>query len=841
MNTMGSVILAMGSAAILVLAWLLHLTRLKLERLEAERKALRERDRHMVAILENVANALLLVGPDGRIQEVSAGAVRLLGRPAPELRGNSCRTLVHPSDFDAYDDLLRSLITAQGAEVRRELRLVQANGSLRWMEVVATNLLEDPNVEGFLIQAYDVTEYKRVQEALQEREARLWATMNQVPAILWVVDKELRIIHAMGAGLRAPGLTADKGAAASLSDFVGPERVVIQRALAGKSGEVEVRVRARLLRTFVEPFRGQGGEVVGVLGITFDTTELNKTQTALIEEGRLHRLLSDHAGDLIASVDPNGNVTYVSPACEPLLGFSQEEFRRLANQLVHPEDAARLTETMQQALAGEQVRTAYRIRRKDGSYVWFETLARPVRDQEGRPSGLVTSSRDVTEQKRIEEQLLHMAYHDQMTGLPNKAAFEKRLTQALTGHRRQHVVVIQLDVDNFKVINDSLGHQAGDDALMEIGERLRHYQTGGMVARLSGDEFCVLLEGISDADGAIDATERLAAALDSPLHIGGREFQVTFSFGIAMGASRVSTPKELLREADVALHYAKRQGKARYVLYHPSMTANALERLELDADLRRAVREGQLTLFYQPIVALKSRTVVGAEALIRWRHPRRGWVSPGEFIPIAEQSGYIITLGRWVLEQACREAKSWHQRFRKDEPLSVSVNLSAVQVQDPALVDEVAEVLEATGLAPENLTLEITETALMKNPEFTRPILQRLKSLGIKLAMDDFGAGHSSLHYLKQFPIDVLKIDRSFVSGLGLNRVDSALVRTVITLAGVLNMGVTAEGVESPEQVAELMGIGCDKAQGYYYALPVPSEELGPVLAGLSLRAVKGI
>jgi diguanylate cyclase (GGDEF)-like protein len=510
--------------------------------------------------------------------------------------------------------------------------------------------------------------------------------------------------------------------------------------------------------------------------------------------------------------------------------------------LIHPEDAPRLAEAMQQALSGEPVRVAYRIRKRDGSYLWVETNGRPVRDQAGRTTGLVTSSRDVTEQKRVEEQLRHMAYHDPMTGLPNRAAFEQRLTQALeAGDRRQRVLVIYLDVDNFKVINDSLGHQAGDDALMAIGDRLRNYREGTMVARLGGDEFCVLLEGVEDADAAIGATERLAAALDAPLHIGGREFQVTYSFGIAMGTPRTSTPKELLREADVAIHYAKRQGKGRYVLYHPSMTANALERLELDADLRRAVRENQLQLFFQPVVALKSRTVVGAEALLRWRHPRRGWVSPGEFIPIAEQSGYIITLGRWVLENACREAKSWQNRFRPDVPLSVSVNLSAVQVQDPALVDEVAEVLEATGLPPECLTLEITETALMQNPEFTRPILQRLKSLGLKLAMDDFGAGHSSLHYLKQFPIDELKIDRSFVSGLGLNRVDSALVRTVINLATALNMGVTAEGVESPEQVAELIGIGCDRAQGYYYALPVPSEELGSVLAGLSLRSVKGV
>lgn len=838
----GSVLLTVGAIAVLILVWLLHRYRLKTERLESERKALRERDRHMHTILENVANALLLIGPDGRIVEVSSGAVRLLGWPASELRGSACRSLVHPNDLDVYEQLLRHLVATPGLEMKREIRMVQANGSIRWMDVVGVNLVNDPNVGGFLVQAHDVTEHKRAQEALQERETRLWATMNQVPAVLWVADKEMRIIHVMGAGLRGLKLPAEELVGTCIADFLGPATPVFQRALAGKAGEVEAEIRKRSLRTFAEPFRGQAGEVVGVLGITFDTTELNRAQAALLEEGRLHRLLYEHAGDMVASQDLAGVVSYVSPACESLLGYSQEEFKRQGHDLVHPEDASKLADARQQALTNGSARVAYRIRKKDGTYVWMESIARTVRDEEGRPTALVTSSRDVTEQKRVEEQLLHMAYHDQMTGLPNRAAFEERLTQALSaGNRRQHVVVVYLDIDNFKVINDSLGHQAGDDALMEVGDRLRNYHSGTMVARLGGDEFCVLLEGVEDADGAIDVTERLATALDAPLHIGGREFQVTYSFGIAMGLPRTSTPKELLREADVAIHYAKRQGKARYVLYHPSMTANALERLELDADLRRAVRENQLQLFFQPIVALKSRTVVGAEALIRWRHPRRGWVSPGEFIPIAEQSGYIITLGRWVLENACREAKSWQKRFGSDVPLTVSVNLSAVQVQDPALVDEVAQVLETTGLPPECLTLEITETALMQNPEFTRPILQRLKSLGLKLAMDDFGAGHSSLHYLKQFPIDVLKIDRSFVSGLGLNRVDSALVRTVINLAGALNMGVTAEGVESPEQVAELVGIGCDKAQGYYYALPVPSEELGPVLAGLSLRAVKGL
>jgi len=562
---------------------------------------------------------------------------------------------------------------------------------------------------------------------------------------------------------------------------------------------------------------------------------------ALVEEAQCLRFLADHGADLIASFDTSGRVTYASPAVERLLGYTPADFREIGlADLVHPEDSRTVLQAAGNLADGAPVRVPHRIRKGDGSYAWFETLIRALRDEAGRLRGYLATSRDMTERRRIEEQLAHLAYHDQLTGLPNRIAFVERVTESLGASGFGHVAVISGDIDNFKVINDSLGHQAGDQVLIEVGNRLRNLPMISAAARTAADEFAMLLEAVADADAAMVLAEQIAAAMDKPLVCGGREIQVTCSFGVTLGAAKVAQANNLIWEADVALHYAKRQGRARYVLYHPSMTASTLERLELDAELRRAIHQGELALHYQPIVSLKSHTVVGAEALLRWRHPRRGWVPPGEFVPIAEQSGYITTLGRWVLEQACREARTWQFRFCTESPLSVSVNLSAVQMQDPALVDEVAEVLERTGLPPECLTLEITETALMQNPEFTRPILQRLKALGVRLAMDDFGAGHSSLHYLRQFPIDVLKIDRSFVRGLGINRVDSALVRTVTTLAGVLDMAVTAEGVESPEQVAELIGIGCDKAQGYHYALPVPSTELGAVLQGLSPRTVNG-
>lgn len=722
----GPALVAVGLGALLLLGWFLYRARLDVARLEAERGALWEQSQYIQTLMASLAHGMMIVGPDGRVREASPGLLRLLGWSNRELQGNPWRSLVYEPDLEWYDALIRTLVSREEGEEQAEFRLLNINGSPRWMAITATNLLNDPYVGGFLLQLADVTEQKEAQAVLQDEE--------------------------------------------------------------------------------------------------------------------LHRTLVEQNGDLLAAVDRQGSLAYVSPACQATLGFSQAEFQRLQPQLIHPEDRSRVAEANRQGLAGQPARLAYRIRKKDGDWAWFETVVNPVRDRQGQPAGLVTSSRDVTEQKHLEQQLLHMAYHDPMTGLYNRAAFEERLTRLLTVNRRQPLAVIYADVDNFKVINGSLGHEAGDRALIELSERLQRFvASGGLLARLSGDLFGILLTGLEDADEAIDWVERLAASMDTPVRMNEHEFQVNFTFGIAAGTGQVSTPKELLRGADVALQYAKRQGKARYVLYHPSMTANALERLELDAELRRAVREKQLQLFYQPIIDLRSRSVVGAEALLRWRHPRRGWVSPAEFIPIAEQSGYIVQLGRWVLEQACQEARTWSQRFPGDHPLTVSVNLSAVQVGDPALVDEVAAVLESTGLEPGQLNLEITETALMQNPDLTRPILHRLRSLGTRLAMDDFGAGHSSLHYLKQFPIDVLKIDRSFVSGLGLNEVDNALVRTVVNLAGALGLEVTAEGVESPEQVAELVGIGCERAQGYYYALPVPAEELGPVMSGLSLRAVKGI
>jgi len=548
---------------------------------------------------------------------------------------------------------------------------------------------------------------------------------------------------------------------------------------------------------------------------------------ALRAKDRLHRLVTENSADIVALYDLNGRTTYVSPAIGAILGYSPEEYATATLvDLVHPADLAAVRAARHRGLGGEQVRIAFRLKRKGGAYAWFETISRPVYE-EGRLVGTVASSRDITERKVFEEQMEFLAFHDHLTCLLNRAAFTSEVADRLAGDQERRVAVVVIDLDKFKTINESLGQQAGDEMLVGFAERLSHAAgPEAIVARLGGDQFALLFETEShDPEIITRMSESLAASLDGPMRVHGHEVAVSMRIGLAIGRPGEAEAEDLIRQANVAVRWAKRIGSLP-VVYAPSMSENAVERLELDADLRRAIREGELALHFQPIVSLADGLITGAEALVRWKHPRKGWIPPSLFVPIAEQGGYVDQLGRWVLEEACLHAAGWLEQKEVDHSFTVSVNLSALQFQRPHLAEEIALILTHTRLPAERLTLELTESLLMDDPATARRTLVRLKALGIRIAIDDFGTGHSSLAYLKEFPLDILKIDRSFVSGLGQNLVDQALAGTVVSLARALGLVATAEGVESAEQLAELRELGCDKGQGYYFARPMPPEEL---------------
>ncbi|MDQ1373241.1 MAG: hypothetical protein QOJ09_579, partial [Actinomycetota bacterium] len=465
----------------------------------------------------------------------------------------------------------------------------------------------------------------------------------------------------------------------------------------------------------------------------------------------------------------------------------------------------------------------------DGQEVWALLARSPVVDPAGVEAGVLAMVTDITERKRAEDALAHQAFHDALTKLPNRELFLDRLSHALDriDRRTGHTAVLFLDIDRFKWVNDSLGHAAGDALLVEMAWRMRVVlRAGDTLARFGGDEFAVLCEEVEDVTDAMNVAQRLSGAFAQPFVLEGRPITVTASIGIAMAGAANTEPDALLGDADSAMYRAKEKGRDRIELFDDEMRDRAMKRLETETALRGALDQHQLVVHYQPIVGLAGERVIGVEALVRWNHPERGLVPPLDFIPLAEETGLIVPIGSYVLSEACRTIAGWNAAHLDRTPLTVSVNLSARQLASPGLPNVVAGVLEDTGLDPALLCLEITESVLMDDADTSRELLEALKRLGVTIAVDDFGTGYSSLLYLRRFPVDVLKIDRSFVAGLGNISEDSAIVSGVVSLAHALGLRSVAEGVEQPSQAVELGLLGCDQAQGFYWSKPLESEAL---------------
>ncbi len=446
---------------------------------------------------------------------------------------------------------------------------------------------------------------------------------------------------------------------------------------------------------------------------------------------------------------------------------------------------------------------------------------------------------DAFERQATEDAVRERALHDSLTGLPNRVLFHDRLEQALARLRRRGsmAAILFLDLDRFKLVNDSLGHQVGDELLAGVAPRLRQaVRATDTVARFGGDEFAILLEEIVGERDAIEMAERIASVFARPFVLAGNEHFVTTSIGIAL-AGGGELADELIRDADAAMYRAKERGRARYELFDEVMRGRAIARLRVENDLRRALEREELRLEYQPVISLHDRTIVAVEALLRWDHPERGVVQPAEFIQIAEEDGLIEPIGRWVLETACRQGAHWHRESPDDAPVSISVNLSAVQIARRTLPEVIEPALRGSGLDPSCLSLEITESVMLRDVEAVIEALPELKAIGVRLVLDDFGTGYSSLGYLTQLPLDALKIDRSFVDGLGTEARDSAITEAIVAMAHALSLEVIAEGVETKEQLAELSRLGCDQAQGYYFCRPLPPAEIGVMLRERALLA----
>jgi diguanylate cyclase (GGDEF)-like protein/PAS domain S-box-containing protein len=544
------------------------------------------------------------------------------------------------------------------------------------------------------------------------------------------------------------------------------------------------------------------------------------------------RSLVQHAHDLITVVDANAMVVYQSPSIEAALGYTAEELVGTRfDRLVLANESSRLLRLLADgpAHAGSEAEVIEcTLCHRDGSPRRFEILHTNLLQDEA-VHGIVLNGRDISERKAFEQQLEHQAFHDPVTSLANRALFNERVRHALARSRREQagVGVIFLDIDDFKTINDSLGHAAGDQVLLEVAKRLAtSIRVADTAARFGGDEFAILLEHNAGLPEAAEIAERIVELLRTPLHLEGKEIIVQASLGISLVGPESSVDSdELIRNADAAMYIAKRDGKHSYRLFEPGMHADVLARLELRADLQRALLNDEFELYYQPMIRLSDATISGVEALIRWRHPERGLVAPADFIPFAEETGLIIPIGRWVLREGCRQATLFEQLAPGAPPLTMAINISVNQLHHSDIVADVRDALAESGLDPHRLTLEITETVMMTNADLAEQRLNELKALGLRIALDDFGTGYSSLGYLARFPVDVIKMDRSFLAA-GSVPVSSGLATAVVALGETFELSVVAEGIEFPDQLSTMRELGCELGQGYYFSKPMDSSAM---------------
>lgn len=589
----------------------------------------------------------------------------------------------------------------------------------------------------------------------------------------------------------------------------------------------------------------------------FQHLQLQRLRKEFAERDELFRLITENAADMIAVIDAKGKRVYSSPAYQRVLGYAPGDLEgQVSLEQIHPADRARVDQAAQKArLSGHGDTVEYRMRHKDGSWRVLESTASAVCGTKGEADKLVIVNRDVTERKRAEEMLAHHTLHDLLTSLPNRALFLDRLQHAVIRARRHSdysFAVLFIDLDEFKILNDSLGHSAGDELLIQIGRRLLSCfrETDSVcrtmaespepvrdegLARLGGDEFTVLLEDISDVGHAVRVGQRILARCAAPFVINGQEVVVSASIGIAMSCASYIAAEDLIRDAELAMYRAKKAGKARCEVFDPAMHANAVRRLTLESDLRKAIESRELKVYYQPIVALESGEIIGFEALSRWQRPDR-LVPPSEFIPVADETGLILPINHLVLRDACHQLRAWQLRFPSRTGLTMSVNIAPKQFSQPDLAKDVRFAIQETGLSPEMLQLEIMETTAME-AEKAAQILTELEALGVRLSIDDFGTGYSSLSRLQRLPVHCLKVDRSFITRMDDDNDSQEIVRLIIAMAHTLNLKVVAEGTETEQQIHTLRRLNCEMAQGYFFSRPVPADAVTDLLQRSLKRA----
>ena len=812
-------------------------SRLRRERRRG-RQAFAESESRFHALAESISDAIFTADGHGRIVFANRAAADIFGQPVAAIVGRPIERLIPgalpgetgTAGMPAPDSVGQRVgIHATGREIPLEVSL----GSLvrdgrRFTTVVAKEVGDHRNT--------DVAERRRIQNALAESEQKLRTVVTNMPVVLFAIDRHGIFTHSEGKGLESLGLAPGEVVGKSVWDFYRKYPEVLEhvrRALSGDAHTATNRIGEISFETRYAPYFDANGTVEGIIGVASDVTDQRRSTQALhASEARYRTLFERNLAGVFRS-NLEGRILECNESFARIFGYASPEealHKPALDFYLRPGDRkAFLTRISDRHTVSNYEMCA---RRRDGTPVWVLENATLVEGPDGTRSLIEGTVIDITERKRAEEQVKHLAFHDALTGLPNRLLLNDRLTIALAqSHRsRQKLAVLYLDLDRFKVINDSLGHTIGDELLRRVAERLRAcVREGDTVARLGGDEFVILISRISSDRDADTVAQKILAAIRLPFGVEQRDFFLTTSLGISLYPNDGIDAETLLQNADTAMYRAKEHGRDNYQLYAPAMNARAAERLTLENRLRQALQNDELVLHYQPIVDLRNGRVHGAEALVRWRHPERGLLAPVEFISLAEVSGLISPIGRWVLETACAQAKEW--QLLGNPRFTMSVNLSPRQFLQTDLVSQVAAALASSGLDAESLDLEITESNVMENAEVTVNTLWELRRLGVGISMDDFGTGYSSLNYLKRFPIDRVKLDQSFVRDVVTNPEDAAIVRAVISMAHTLRLVVAAEGVENDDQLAFLRQHRCDEMQGFLFSPPVAADDFQKLLA----------
>ena len=798
-------------------------------------------------IIENIQDGYFEVDLAGKFTFFNDALREIYGYPKEELMEMNYRQYADKENakkvFDAFNKIYKTGITGSIFEYE----IVRKDGTRRQIEVSASLIkdLSDKPI-GFRGTTRDATERKKMEETIRQSEERYRTILDEMADAYYEVNLAGNFTFFNDTLCRHLGYSREELLGASFRDQIAKEDIKTVYNAFGKiysTGKPERNILYKIIRKdgttgFADntgfPLLNQKGEIIGFRGIGRDVTERRQMEEALRQSEERYRTIIKEMEEWYFETDLTGNITFFNDIFATVLGYSQKELTGLNFQyLVKKEESDSVHRLFNQIIkTGKPTRNfPYEFISTDGKVTSAEFSFFPKRDKEGKVCGFRGVGHDITERKHAEEKIQYQATHDALTGLPNRLMFSQLLNQAIKAARRykRQFAVLFMDMDRFKIINDTMGHDAGDKLLQEIAARLRQtLRAVDVIARMGGDEFVILIEEVSDLSHVSIVAHKVLTSIIKPLTIMRQECRITASIGVSIYPRDAEDEQSLMKNADMAMYLAKEEGKNNYQFYSEDIQSKSLERLSIEKNLRFALEKNELSLHYQAKLDFKTDVINGVEALLRWQNPYLGSVTPTQFIPVAEETGLIVPIGRWVMKTACEQNVAWQ---REGLPaICMAVNLSLLQLMDDNLIDDIRTALNDSGMAPNLLELEITESMVMHNPARMISILAKIKSMGVRLAIDDFGTGYSSLAQIKHFPIDTLKVDRSFIRNIPQDAEDRAITEAIIAMGKTLSLTVVAEGVETQDQLDFLREHFCDEMQGFYFSKPIIPEQFADLL-----------